>query len=350
MSYHYQPYQIPAIPDSRVTLLSEQSNSQEQPENIELPLFKHQKTLLTRMQNLESNNRIVLDDTDNSNMIDTNFGIIADKVGSGKTLTCVSLISQNIPPKKGYYYLQGFRYASLIKKMPNENQIDLVIVPHSLVNQWSSAFSHSNCIVQVVKREAHIIPSLNYLKQACQTQPNRSKVLLVNANFSLKLQKEAIKQRIFHPQLCWRRIIIDEAHQTKLSQEMYLSSYFLWLISATPASLRFTSSMVLRSTIGHCLSETFQRIIIKNSDQYVDASIKLPAIIYQDHRCFTPSEYVILENEIGQEIMSLLHSDNVDQALQRLNCNVDTKDNIYKVVTDRLQKKLHNAEQHLHIS
>jgi SNF2 family DNA or RNA helicase len=70
-------------------------------------------------------------------------------------------------------------------------------------------------------------------------------------------------------------------------------------------------------------------------------------MVKHNYICHTPSEYILLQNELGDDVMSLLHSGNVEEALVKLNCNVDTKENIYSLVTKKLQNKLHNAEKHL---
>lgn len=337
----HQQYNF-TLQDTEVTSLSESSPTQQQPESITINLFKHQLSLLTQMQTLERTNQI---QSNNSNIIlDTNVGVISDKVGSGKTLASVALVCENCPPQKGFRIIEGHPFTSIKRRMPPSNGITLVIVPHSLTQQWSDAFHLGRCERLVVKREAHIEPGLDRL---FQVQNDKPKVAIVNANFALKFQHFAWKRRYLNSGLYWSRIIIDEAHQVKLHTNVRLYAHFIWLITATPKSLRFAKSQIIRNNIGHHLSNSLLKMVIKNQDNYVDASIQLPDVKHLYYRCFTPPEYIALESEISSDVMSLLHSGNVEQALLKLNCNIDTQDNIYSIVTNRLQKKLHNAEKHL---
>jgi hypothetical protein len=95
--------------DSFYTILSEEDDKISQPETIKIPLMNHQKTMISKMIDIETNGKIIKKDIVNlhrmslssftgkikSSEINTNIGILGDKVGAGKTLMIISLISQN---------------------------------------------------------------------------------------------------------------------------------------------------------------------------------------------------------------------------------------------------------------
>ena len=61
-----------------------------QPEAVTLSLFKHQKKAIWKMTEMEKTHKIVR--TDINRELITNYGIYADKVGSGKTLAMATLL------------------------------------------------------------------------------------------------------------------------------------------------------------------------------------------------------------------------------------------------------------------
>ena len=63
---------------------------------LTLDLYSHQKNSIQRMEYLEMNRKREYT-TDNSTiLIESNFGLLNDKVGSGKSLMCVSVISREV--------------------------------------------------------------------------------------------------------------------------------------------------------------------------------------------------------------------------------------------------------------
>jgi hypothetical protein len=76
---------------------------------------------------------------------------------------------------------------------------------------------------------------------------------------------------------------------------------------------------------------------IKNNDEYVNDSMKLPNIVYKKIKCLTPKELLIIKDFIPTEIVNMINGNNIQEALKRLNCNIDTTDNIYSIITKRTQ-------------
>ena len=79
-------------------ILDDTYDKETQPEHIKLPLKVHQLTLLKKCRELEDSsiNPIKLTNTEQNTYseIKSKFGIIGDTVGSGKTITILSLISK----------------------------------------------------------------------------------------------------------------------------------------------------------------------------------------------------------------------------------------------------------------
>jgi hypothetical protein len=56
---------------------------------VTINLFSHQKNSIKKMEFLEENRIRNYTNNEISCIVDSNFGILNDKVGSGKTLTCL---------------------------------------------------------------------------------------------------------------------------------------------------------------------------------------------------------------------------------------------------------------------
>jgi SNF2 family DNA or RNA helicase len=123
-----------------------------QPSTISIPLMSHQKTIINRMLDIED-----CDEYDikfkpeyfSDNKVDakmqTNIGILADKVGAGKTLSIISLISIRPTLKEKMVCYGSNKYMGLkVNFGLTELTTNLIIVPSKLVLQWKSAFDKSN--------------------------------------------------------------------------------------------------------------------------------------------------------------------------------------------------------------
>ena len=69
-----------------------------QPKHIKIPLKPHQLAILYQAKKLENNCGIKIESRDIN--IDSNFGVIGDKVGAGKSLVVLGLIGNNIKTKR----------------------------------------------------------------------------------------------------------------------------------------------------------------------------------------------------------------------------------------------------------
>jgi hypothetical protein len=107
-----------------------------QPEKITLELKDHQLQSLYQMNKLENRKTRV------SSCI--NMGVLADNVGSGKSLTLLSLIASNpsikthIPNLVKYYDPKRFRqfYGFIVDKDVIYINSNLIVVPHGNYHQW----------------------------------------------------------------------------------------------------------------------------------------------------------------------------------------------------------------------
>ena len=135
-------------------ILTENDKQISQPKSINIELMMHQKTIVQKMLEVEQDGIITIKKNSNSRIskniitmpfsnaeIKTNFAVIADKVGSGKTLSIVSLLSvkKTIVDRDidmGSSELWSFKIKPDLEKL----KTNLILVPHKLIPQWSETF------------------------------------------------------------------------------------------------------------------------------------------------------------------------------------------------------------------
>src|SRR5690606_14454511 len=131
-----------------------------QPKGLKVKLKPHQLTSIAAMRELEKQGSIIIDkpsvnidtnlyyaakvameDTskfhESTFILETNYAILADKVGSGKTYMALGLILSRQDPGSRDRLLYGKSNFS-IKMLSNgePRYSNLIVVPHNLANQW----------------------------------------------------------------------------------------------------------------------------------------------------------------------------------------------------------------------
>ena len=121
-------------------VIDDQSILANQPELIKTKLYDYQAATLYHAINFEKNKKINIQDEGKEIIIKTNMGVIANKVGSGKSLIALSLIN-NEELKQNNYICSFVSNNNLLKEYIKTDYIyylklNLIVVPHNLINQW----------------------------------------------------------------------------------------------------------------------------------------------------------------------------------------------------------------------
>ena len=133
---------------------------------ISISLKDHQKTAINAMLEFEDNRQILFTSKSyisGSNIIypcerigknikykiEFDYGILADKVGSGKTFMIMGLLCNKMMPISKYKIFDSNSH-SILKYKDNKKAIktNLIIVPHHLTLQWITTFS--NCTLKIL--------------------------------------------------------------------------------------------------------------------------------------------------------------------------------------------------------
>jgi len=316
-------------------MLSDESNKITQPLNIKINLMEHQKTAIYQMLKMEKNGYIDIDNltfyhnNPKNFKINTTLFILGDMVGAGKTYMLITLITLSQKPINRPIIIDSYLNTTIELK-DNYNNIDtnLIIVPDNLLDQWEQSFKISDLKLYVKRNNKK--DEINY---------NDYDVLLVGSKNIESIYDESIK---------YGRIIIDEADSIKISKNIDLIANMIWLVTGTPLSLRNVNKMnYVGKLTNNIKGWIFDHIIVKNDNDFVKKSLALPPINKIMINCFTPVEINILNEHIPKNIISMINAGNLNQAINHLNCNEDTTDNILQVVTKNINLAIKNKKMEL---
>jgi hypothetical protein len=341
----------------------------EQPKNIKIVLKEHQKTGIYHMRKLEVDRFIVHNYEEDefylsshtlrilglkqnevkSIKINTSYGVLADKVGSGKTLMVVGLINDSVKLPDCEKILSSSLYSSVnIKDNKKCLKTNLILVPHSLTSQWHYAFVNSKLKYYVINKRKDIdflefddIP--DDINEADVINDNQSlhhyDVIVCSANmFGEYFEK--------FRNVKYSRIIIDEILQIKLPADFNWCCNFAWFITATPSGLHTIRRHYIKELMSGIINY-HHLLTIKNNDDYVSQSMKLPDIIFKHIKCLTPRELLAVKEFISKDIINMINGNNIQEALKKLNCNIDTNDNIFNILTKRTKIDIADEEARL---
>ena len=321
--------------------LNDSSDKLSQPSGITISLMEHQKTAIFAMEKLEKDGKLYAEnitqygDPLNFN-IETTMGILADKVGSGKSLMVVALINHSKTPLQRDTYLVGSKFIAIKSTVSSEPiSTNLLLIPHKLMPQWIEFFKHApNLKVDSYKGvdDEKRINTVDDLKNV--------DVIIVSCTKSTSFFNKFSNVK-------WSRVIVDEADSIKLSNNATFNASFVWLVTATPKSLRYSNKIYLSRVFKNIVPWAFDYLIIKNNLEFIEKSIVLPVPKRIVINCITPREIEIIKNFIPKSILSMINAGNTDEAIKSLNCNVNTNDNILKVVTNNISEAINNKKLEL---
>jgi hypothetical protein len=324
--------------------LTKESKRIKQPKNIKIELKNHQLASIHLMRKREKTNRIKINEDIE---YQTRIGVLGDKVGSGKTHMMLGLIALKKKPKEsGEILAMNSQVAIVIKKNWKLLDTSVILVPHTLINQWAESINETDLTIKTVTTRKDI-------KEIEETLKNKfigefPDILLVSSTFYKGFQ-------ILLEDMHWRvlRYIIDETDTIKLAANRRLLADFTWFITATYKNLLYVGNNgyireILTSSvydnfynISQTMSGVIEKTVIKCDDKFILESFGVPEMNRIIHQCYTPVSISIIKNHVSPEIMNMINAGNSNGVMQSLNCQMKSFDGLVKMVTESHCKKLH---------
>ena len=262
------------------------------------------------MEQLELSKSVVL----NNSVISTKFGINSDQTGYGKTLSMIGLIirDQMKWDLKDPYVNNSQETFSMgkiqITKTETYQKINtsLIICDASLVKQWVdeiSRYTDLNVLELMSMKNVEEIPT-NY------------DIIVVNSSIYNNLYTKTAKY-------AWKRVVCDEPHMYKSQMNCPISNFY-WIVTATPAlsmkrinKKNFITEFFNISPLIVSSYDLISKITIKNTQEFIDLSIKLPVIVHKSYKCHQPL-YTAVKGLIKDDIAEMISAGNIIGAIKEL--------------------------------
>jgi len=346
--------------------LCELDDSHQKSENVpelKISLMNHQKTSIYHAEMIERNEGIRVEyiepeysslylkdeDIEPCRNVYFNFGIIACKVGSGKSFVALAIIIRN--PLLNFNRMVSSHYNNScfsFKKVNTTNytvSTNIILVPHNLFHQWSEYLTkYTNLdFIQIASKINFDKFSLLALEENI-SQLTKNKVYLVSAkqwnNFA-DIWNTNIKKKV-------SRIFVDEVHSINLPNSLRIKSNFLWFITSSVNDIgNHRNYGFIRDTIDnyHILNyQLYNYIKIKNKDDYIDSSLKLLPIKEKIIKCRSSIILNIFEGIINQEVKDMLLAEDIQGVVNYLGITSVNNKDIVNVICSNMEKELENAK------
>lgn len=313
-----------------------------------IDLYHHQKNSVLRMEWMEKNRKRNYTNDGLSHVIESNFGILNDKIGSGKTLMCVSFLSreairENYETKSSVKTFVNLLYAggneiyrskSEIKMTLTYYPVTVIVVPNSIVFQWKDELDKSSLLFKTVTTNKTIDCLREYVEKV--------NVIVVTKTLYSQFRNKWKSVVGGDSDYCCKRLIVDE--YVARGGFKKLQADFTWLITSTlPQIYEFSPVMVKYNFINYCLkssghttsflnSYNWKFITIKNTDECINASFIVAQINNLTYICEASADSLIsIRAEVSEEIKRMIYADNIRGAIEAYGGNVET-DSLLSVI------------------
>jgi hypothetical protein len=368
--------------------LTDEDPIAEPPSNsIKISLHLHQKIVLNKMEKLEA------DLTNGMKMKNhtmfSNYGILGDSVGAGKSLMVLSHISRlksinKITGNNSILPMSSSNLFSIVKKEHSDisEAGSLLIVPHTLFRQWSDYITKQTTLNHFCIAKTTQIDSDDFYTNLFAADV----VLISNTivkTFMPKLAKGNIK---------WKRLFIDEADTIYIPSTYSIPpARFYWFITASwmnliymQASLYIDRSYIVQHVFNegtayphlqahfnsridkntyyymesfHVRSHSFMKeiissqhanrsnVVISCSKELIEKSISLPPLHKHVIWCRSSLTHQIVRDAVSPEIQQMLHAGDTAGALESLGVKGQDSKTLVEAVTLNLKKEVIRLEK-----
>lgn len=336
--------------------------------NCNVILKSHQLSLLHRCIEYENNNQnlsnfsLLKPFVDKNDYFKTNIGIIADRVGSGKSYVILSIILCNNIVDKDNLIIKSSGLNNITYYFKENKRIiktNLIVIPHNLCFQWEQYVKtfNGNFKFKIINKQK--------LFDSLEEDIEEYDLIIITATFFNKLSKFLNDSNIK-----LQRIFFDESDSLNIPGCINIEANFTWFVTASYGNLIYPRGFTKYDTINNqyvwCANgirhsgfiknifvdlytnipkEFIKVIVIKNSESYIDASLQLSELFIHTIICKTPNTIEILYGLVDRNIIDSLNAGDTNMAISHININnKGTENNIIALLIDKFNKNLLNLE------
>ena len=304
-----------------------------QPYGLDIELFPHQLYSLEKMEELEASKQVM----DDFSKIETSLGINADIMGYGKTISMVALVLRDkmewnmhtlFPDSKINIDESIFKksFLTYLRKI----NTTLVLVNKSMVKHWVKEFSFT-------KLSVHVITGLKNM----ETDIGQYDVVIVIPSMFNKVVKTVNS--------AWKRFIFDEPSSVRVPKMMRIVAGFVWFVTAMPEDI-YNNHILCKSSYMYRISKYLfnvqEYITIKNNEDFVLESFKMPKTNHINHQCYSPV-FDVVNGIVNKKILKLVEAGNIDEAIEHLGGS--TAESIIDVVGRKKNEELEEIKSRIKI-
>jgi len=310
----------------------------EQPTDLTVTLFPHQCVTVHNMEELERLRKIKKDDT---TIFLSDFGILGDIPGYGKSFSVVSLILRDRMSwdiKKSNERADIFTYNSCLKVLSRVRKTrvraNLLVVSPTLIEQWKEYFGFVKPGVLKIKEVTHA-------KDIEDIDPDLWDVILCSSS----RYNELVGHVGNH--IVWKRFIFDEAGSTHIAGMRTVHAGFVWFVTATYDQLMRcvgNGQHYMKNFFANINYDILPYFVIRNEVDFVRHSFKMPDVHHIRHVCLNPRVLNVLSNFIDYETRLMIGAGDIRGAISRLGGGLTSESNLFEIVTKRQKEKLAQAK------
>jgi hypothetical protein len=360
------------------------------PGALKVQLHGHQQAMIHRMAQQETELLAGKDCSDATTTIYANYSILADTVGSGKSLMILGHIARldTLPPLQTYQTLlrgcSDHMFGITKKHYSDISEAgSLIVVPHTLFRQWAEYIRNQTALQTVYLDKVSAFTAPNF-----QTQIMAAKIVLISNTMYKHLYKWCYENEI-----TWKRVFIDEADTIAIpGTQLPFKTRFTWLISASWPNLLFPNdymsiykdtlnTLVLDSSAPYSflrshfdnLASAGQnayysylsysvvsnpyfrgildhgnpyrgRLVLRCDDAFIKESISLPPLYKQTIICKQPVIQQVVAKYVSNDVANLLHAGDISGAIAALGVKSETKLSLVDALTGSMKKELSRLE------
>ncbi len=381
----------------------EDSPRAEQPAWIRTPLRPHQQTLLAGARSLEKLSAVTEITTGEPKLL-TRYGVIADRVGAGKSLVALSLVRDSpvdsttaFTKESGEAMLLGLRQRmgsakSLVEAVGDisDNQAigmglcsrrgdvyyartAFMVVPHNIMSQWETYVRDFTDLQAVfIKRTK----DCDYERAGFLRDVFTADIVVCSCTMLRKfIGAMSFWGHMSFGLIVWSRFFIDEADTITVGlRQGEVKARFFWFITGSWLNMMFPyglrnwdiaglapetravigdgvvvglshRSNIVSAMCGSSRDPAFLPLILRNRPEWVDKSLTQPVIVHETVMCRAPPNIRILEGFISPAAMEALNAGDTAGAMSALGLKGVGKESLTERVTASLRGELIQAEK-----
>jgi hypothetical protein len=212
---------------------------------IKTKLYPHQATLVSGMHVYRD--KMTRGFLIGNQAINGKIGIVGDIAGSGKTLSILAYLASQIAsfPRMTCELSSNstkYFFSHDLYNLSDTSSSNLIIVPHSLFNQWKQEIAQHTTMNYVAIETRRLLKGGELVQN------------IINSSFVLTTNKcyKYVQEYADQHGIQWNNIIIDEASSIYLnSSDPKLKFQFLWLITNNWIPLIFKNPSIVKSSLYH---------------------------------------------------------------------------------------------------